>query len=137
MNNKHQLIDTRSATLECVSGELIEVRFKPDVKLDVEGMGEILQAKRKMGAGRELNVLAIMPPELDFELNVLSTDHQALNGGCGLSGRMAFATQSTFNERLTNLYFRYHPRERPTGIFVSEADARKWLATNLPEPSAS
>lgn len=133
---KHRLIDTRTATLERVSNELIELRFKPDVKLDVDGMTEIVVAKRQLG-GNGSDVLAILPPELDFDLNVLTIDHHAVNGGCGAVERMAFATQSSFNERLTNIYFRYHPRPHPTGVFVSETDARKWLATKLPEPSAS
>jgi len=130
------MIDTRSATLELVSNALIELRFKPDVKLDVEGMTEIVLAKRRMG-GRGMGLLAILPPELDFDLNVLTVDHHAANGGCGTVERIAFATQNSFNERLATIYFRYHPRPHPTGIFVSEADARKWLETKLLEPAAS
>ena len=134
---RHRLIDTRTAILERVSEDLIELRFKPDVKLDVEGMTEIVLAKRQLSNARNVNVLAILPPEMDFELNVLTVDHHAENGGCGSVQRLALATCSTFNERLTNIYFRYHPRPNPTGIFVTEEDARKWLATKLPEPSAS
>lgn len=137
MNKEHQLIDTRSATLERVSDELIELRFKPDVKLDVAGMAEIVHAKRALVGRQAMDVLAVLPPELDFELNVLSLDHNAANGGCGNAHRLAFAAQSSFNERLANIYFRYHPRQHPTGIFLTEADARKWLATKLPAPSAS
>ncbi len=131
------MIDTRSATLELVSDALIELRFKPDVKLDVEGMSEIVHAKRALIAGRNMDVLAILPPELDFELNVLNVDHNAMNGGCGGAQRLALAAQSTFNERLTSIYFRYHPRPQATGVFLTEEDARKWLTTKLPEPSAS
>jgi len=137
MKWEHQLIDTRTATLERVSDGLIELRFKPDVKLDVEGMGEIVQAKRTLCSGHPMDVLAIMPPEFDFELNVLNLDHRAIHDGCGDAHRMALATQSTFNERLTNIYFRYHPRPHPTGIFLSESDARKWLKTGSPSASAS
>jgi len=137
MNKEHQLIETRTAILERVSEGLIELRFKPDVKLDVTGMAEIVHAKRTLCGRQEIDVLAILPPELDFELNVLSMDHHAAHGGCGNAHRLAFAAQSSFNERLTNIYFRYHPRQHPTGIFLTEADARKWLATKLPTPSAS
>lgn len=132
-----RMIDTRSATLELVSDALVELRFKPDVKLDVAGISEIVHAKRALIAGKNMDVLAILPPELDFDLNVLSIDHNALNGGCGGAQRLALAAQSTFNERITGIYFRYHPRQHDTGIFLTEDDARKWLATKLPEPSAS
>lgn len=131
------MIDTRSATLELVSDALVEVRFKPDVKLDVEGMSEIVHAKRTLIADRYIDVLAVLPPELDFALNVLSMDHRAMNGGCSGAQRLALAAQSTFNERLSDIYFRYHPRRHATAIFLTEDDARKWLATKLPEPSAS
>ena len=132
-----RVIDTRTATLELVSDALVEVRFKPDVKLDVAGMSEIVHAKRALIAGKNVDVLAVLPPEIDFELNVLSVDHASENGGCGSEGRLALAAQSPFNERISSIYFRYHPRVNSTGIFISEADARKWLETRLPAPSAS
>lgn len=135
--HSHELIDTRSATLERVSSELIELRFKPDVKLDVEGVSEIANAKKVLCSGKRTDVLAILPPEMDFELNVLAFELPQKNGGCGEDHRMAFATQSTFNERITSIYLRYHPRPYPTAVFVSEEDARTWLATELPVPSAS
>lgn len=132
-----RLIETRSATLELVSDALIELRFKPDVRLDVEGMSEIVRAKHTLIAGKNMDVLAVLPAELDFELNVLGMDLNALNGGCGGAQRLALAAQSTFNERITEIYFKYHPRAHATGIFLTEEDARKWLDTKLPEPSAS
>ncbi|MGV3638545.1 MAG: hypothetical protein ACO1NQ_12975 [Flavobacteriales bacterium] len=131
-----RIIDTRSATLELVSDALVEVRFKPDVKLDVAGMSEVVHAKRALIAGKEVDVLAVLPAEIDFDLNVLSVDHAAENGGCS-GGRLALAVQSAFNERLSSLYFRYHPRVSSPGIFITEADARQWLGTDLPTPSAS
>lgn len=129
------MIETRSATLELVSDALVELRFKPDVKLDVEGMSEIVRAKRTLIAGNRTDVLAILPPELDFDLDVLSVDHHAMNGGCGASERLALAAQSTFNARLSNIFFRYHPRPHETAVFLTEAEARSWLSSVLPEPS--
>lgn len=130
MNMEHsQLIDTRTATVERVSQELIEVRFKPDVKLDVEGIGEVMSAKRALGIGKEYDVLAVMPPDMDLAINVMSMDHHALNGGCLNSRRLAFAAQSTMNQRLAEIYFRYHPRPYATEVFMDEQDARGWLET--------
>ncbi len=131
MNNAHpQLIDTRSATIELVESGMVEIRFKPDVKLDLEGMGEVVRAKRALCHSEERDVLAILPHDVDFELNVLSVDHHLVNGGCGLARRLALAAQSPFNERLANIYFRYHPRENETAVFLEETDARKWLTTS-------
>lgn len=138
MEKEHpSLIETRIATLERVSGNVVEVRFKPDVKLDLAGLGELVHAKRALCHTEELDVLAVLPPEVDFELNVLAVDHHEANGGCGLARRLALAAQSAFNERLANIYFRYHPRANETMVFLAEADARKWLTESMPQPSLS
>lgn len=130
MNMEHsQLIDTRQATVERVSPELIEVRFKPDVKLDVAGIGEVMDAKRTLGQGKEYDVLAVLPPDMDLEINVVSMDHYALNGSCANSRRLAFAAHSDLNQKLAEIYFRYHPRPYDTAVFMSEDDARGWLRT--------
>ena len=131
------LIETRSATLERTSHTLIELRFKPEVKLDVKGLMEIVKAKRGMIANGNADVLAILPPDFDFELNVLSMAPAALEGGSCNAKRLAFAAQSTFNERLASIYFKDQPREHPTGVFLNEEDARTWLSTGIPMPSAS
>ncbi|HMQ75623.1 MAG TPA: hypothetical protein PKE21_04610 [Flavobacteriales bacterium] len=126
MNEHPSLIDTATATVERVSAALIEVRFKPDVKLDVEGIGEVVNAKRTLCGADSPDVLAVMPPEVDFELNVLNVDHSKANGGCP-TRRLAFAGQSPLNERLANLYFSYFPRHSETRVFHDEREARLWL----------
>ena len=136
-NGRPRSIETHAATLERVAKNMVEVRFKPDVKLDVAGIGEVVHAKRALCGSDEFDVLAILPPEVDFELNVLATTHDAANGGCGLARRLALAAQSPFNERLANIYFRDHPRDNETAVFLNEVDAREWLARTLPEPSLS
>lgn len=50
---------------------------------------------------------------------------------------MAFAAQSPFNERMANIFFRYHPQPHPTAVFLEVADARTWLTTAAPQPSLS
>lgn len=132
-----QLIETRLATVERTAGSMVEVRIKPDVKLDAEGIGEIVRAKHELCVAQEADILMVLPPEVDFELNVLSLDHHAINGGCGLARRLAFAAQSSFNERLAHIYFRYHPRDGETAVFLDEVDARAWLTQGMPQPSLS
>lgn len=130
-----RLIETGAATVELVSDVLVEVRFKPDVRLGVQGMGEIVMAKRDLIADRDVDVLAILPTEFDFELNVLNVDPHDMDGGCGRANRLAVTAQTRFNQRLIEIYYRYHPREHDTRIFLAEEDARTWLATPLPAPS--
>lgn len=132
-----QLIDTRSATVERVSERLIEVRFKPDVKLDAAGIGEMVQAKRALTGALEADVLTVVPPDLEFEIAVLAMDHHAVHGGCGGSRRLAFVAGSSLNLRLADIYFRYHPRPHETALFMEEDEARRWLDAAVPSPSLS
>jgi hypothetical protein len=135
--NHPRLIETKAAVLERTSEHMVEVRFKPDVKLDAEGLGEVVKAKHALCANAKADILVVLPVEVDFELNVLSLDHREANGGCGLSKRLALAAASPFNERLATIYFRYHPRDGETAVFVEEADARAWLMQGLSQPSLS
>jgi hypothetical protein len=128
MNSEHTaLIDTRNATVERISSKLIEVRFKPDVKLDAEGVGEVILAKRRLCRSDEPDILTVFPADLDFALNILTVDHSAEHGGCIGSKRLAFVAQNSLNQRLAEIYFRYCPREHETRVFLEEADAKAWL----------
>lgn len=137
MDNHPRLIETRLATLERAANEVVEVRVKPDVKLDAAGVGEIVRAKRDLCASKASDILMVLPAEVDFDLSVLAVDHHALNGGCGLARRLAFTATSPFNERLARIYFRYHPRDGETAVFLEESDARAWLTQGMPQPSLS
>jgi len=107
------------------------------VKLDTTGLGEIVHAKQVICNDQEMGVLAILSPDLDFELSVLQMDPHLEHGGCGLARRLALAAQSPFNERLANIYFRYHPRAHDTAVFLDEADARDWSLKGMPRTSLS
>lgn len=103
--------------------------------MDLLGLGEIVRAKRELCGTEDLDVLAILPAELDFGLEVMAVDHRAVNGGCGQARRLALIAQNSFDERLVNIYFRYHPRAHDTAVFANEADARNWLDRGQPGPS--
>lgn len=126
-----QLVDTGAATLER-RGDIVEVRFKPGVKLDMAGMAEIVRTKHELCATQAADILIVLPAEMDFELHVLAVNHKEVSGGCGLARRLALAASSAFNERLATIYFRYHPREEKTAVFLDEKDARAWLTEQLP-----
>lgn len=122
-----ELIETSNAMVERISAGLIEVRFKPDVKLDAKGIGEVIMAKRSLCRTDEPDILAVIPAELDFALNVLSMDHSALQGGIARGRRLAFVANNSLNQRLAEIYFRYYPRAHETEVFMHEADAKDWL----------
>jgi hypothetical protein len=122
-------IDTRHATVERTSASLVEIRFKPDVTLDVAGVGEVIAAKQRICAEGEADILAVLPPDMDLEMTVVSADHHALFGDCTNSRRLALAAPDDLNRKLAEIHYRYHPRQHDTAVFMAEDEARAWLAT--------
>jgi hypothetical protein len=122
------LIDTPAAEVERVHEHLVEVRFKPGSRLDAPAIAAVMEAKQRLCVEGGLDVLATLPPDMDYDTRALLMDHHRINGGCGCSRRLAMAAGSAFNQRLANIYFRYHPREHETAVFVAEEDARAWLS---------
>ena len=108
---------------------MLEIRFKPDVTLDVEGIGEVIMAKKTLCTQGEPDVLAIIPPDMEMDTRVITLDHHSLFGGCGNSRRLAFAAQSHLNRKLAEIHFRYHPRPYDTAVFLGEDEARAWLSS--------
>jgi hypothetical protein len=111
---------------------LVEIRFKPDVKLDAAGVAEVIQAKRELCAMGEPDVLAVLVPDMDMDMKVVTMDHRAMFGDCENSRRLALAAHSELNRKLAEIHFRYHPRPHDTAVFLGEEEARAWLA-NAPQ----
>lgn len=128
MNDRSELIETRLATLERKSPDLLEVRFKPDVKLDVPGIEEVIDERRRLCPEGVRDVLAVFPPDVDFDINVMTRDHYAGTGLERCTRSLALAAGSTANERFASLYFAYFPQEFTTRVFIEEREAQHWLA---------
>lgn len=125
------MIDTAVATLER-RGDIVSVRFKPDAHLNLEEMARVVRAKHELCDTEPADILVVLPSEMDFDLTVLAVDHHSAHGGCGLSRRLALAASSPFHERLAHIYFRYHPREHETAVFLEESEALAWLQASQP-----
>jgi hypothetical protein len=121
------LTETRLAILERVSPELLEVRFKPGQKIDLSGLHDILLERQRMCNGEPYDVLAIIPPDTDFEMNVMTQDHYRGLGLERCTRKVAWAASDMLSERMASLYFAYFPQPFPTRVFSDEAEARQWL----------
>lgn len=133
MNTDHtRLIDTPEATVQRVSEDLLEVRFKPDVRISLEGIGEVVTAKRELAVQGQPDVLVVVPPDVEVDLKVVTADHHMLFGDCGNTGRLAFVSQSGMNQKLAEIHYKYHPRTKGSAVFMHEEDARDWLANLQP-----
>src|SRR5690606_4539037 len=128
-------IETAHAVLDRVSPALLEIRFKPGIKLDAAGVGEVILAKRPLCTEGTPDVLAVLPESVEVEIRAVTVDHHALHGACCNAGGLAVVGPGPLILELVGVQYRYRPREHAARVFTSELDARHWLADDGPRPS--
>lgn len=129
-----QVIETRLATLERISDELFEIRFKPGMKLDKAGLMEVLNERKRFSGSGAHHVLAVFPAESDFDMEVMTSDHYLATDMRDHTRSLALAANGTMNERMASLYFAYFPQPFEARVFVEESDAREWLMACMASP---
>ena len=134
----NELIETRQATIERTADNVLEVRYKPGQTLDPAGLGDVLAERERLckGQGGQA-VLAVIPPDADFQMLLMTHDHYKGRPVVDCTRFLAIAATSVMHERMASLYFAYFPQNFRTGIFSDEAEAREWLKTSMSEVSLS
>lgn len=134
----NELIETRQATIERTADNVLEVRYKPGETLDAAGLCDVLNERERLceGQGGQA-VLAVIPPDADFQLSLMTTDHYKDRPVVDCTRLLAIAASSTMHERMASLYFAYFPQNFRTAIFTDEAEARAWLKGSMSEVSLS
>ncbi len=127
MKDSPSLIEARVATIERVNEAVLHVRFKPEVRLDTSGLNEVLEERQRLCPEGPHDVLAVFPPELDFDMQVMTKDHYLGRGLEHCTASLAVAAGSPMNERLVSLYFAYFPQPFETRVFTDEREASLWL----------
>ena len=122
------LIDTPLATLERKDNDLLEVRFKPDLKIDVTGIEELLLERKRLCPEGPRAVLVVLPPDVDFDIAVMMKDHYRGLGLENCTKALALAANSPTNERIAALYYAYFPQTFLTKVCSDEREATAWLA---------
>lgn len=131
------LIETKLATIEQVGHERLEVRFKLNEHVTREGICEILHERQRLCPEGPRDVLAVIPGEPDFDLDVVTTNHYEGLGLDNCTRALAIAASSPINERMAGLFFAYFPQAFPARVFASEEDARGWLTSRAATASLS
>lgn len=137
----NELIETRQATIERTPDNVLEVRYKPGQTLDPAGLSEVLRERERLcqgqgGQGGQA-VLAVIPPDADFQMLIMTSDHYKDRPVVDCTRFLAIAATSVMHERMASLYFAYFPQNFRTGIFSDEAEARVWLKKSMSEVSLS
>lgn len=130
---KQQVIDTRLATVERTGDHLIVVRIKPGSKLDTKGFAEILATRKELAGDRPAAVICIIPEDVDFDTAILTTDHHKGANVGSFTKVMAIVSEGSLFERLSELYFAFHPPEFTLKVFRELQDAIIWVDERMAE----
>ncbi len=122
--------DTTLAVVVQVRPDLLEVRFKEGIKMDLAGIEEISAARQSLfsGSGR-YGCISLIPEDADFELSASRVDHFAHTQ----DGLMALAVvaRGAMLEMMTKLYFSYFPQRFRLFATSDEGEARQWMDGQL------
>lgn len=125
-------IDTEAAELELLPNGDLDLRFKANVKLTIARMDEVMEARMKICDGRERAVLITLPEDIDFDVNVLTSDHYKGRELDKCTYAVAWDAESEMNEELVEIFYRYFPQPFPVKIFRHHDEARAWLKSLRP-----
>ena len=119
------IIDTFAATLEVLKDDVLVVRFKEEVTLDVDGMREVIAARSALAGGRPRPVLTVLARDQDFHIGVPLTDFapHVVASTCA----EALVSGQEFLRKLGHMYYSHFPMPFPTKVFDNERDAHLWL----------
>lgn len=118
-------VDTRLAQLAWHSPDLLMIRFRPGVPLDLEGVNEVVNERVKMASGRRIAVMVVLARESESEVRVNITDHG--NRVKDVTLAEATVAEPGTVQRLADLFYTHFHHPFPTAIFGTEAEALTWL----------
>jgi hypothetical protein len=121
--------ETPLARIERTGPSRVEIRFRPDVYIDAQGIAEIFQERIRLCGKDHVQILMVMPPGVEIDLAVMATDHFKVNNGVDGVLAMATVAGSSMNEMLASLFFAYFPQGFPARMFPDEREAEEWLAS--------
>ena len=124
-------ISTRLAEM-VLADRVIEVHYRPGADLDVDGLMEV-QSRRKELTTDRCGMIAFFQPGTLGDLRVLETDFFKLTNANEQLIALAIVCQDQFGDAMSSIYYSYNPQTFPTRIFLSEAEARKWMKERLAE----
>jgi len=125
--NHPRTIITRLADMSMVAPGFLEQRFHHGAKLDPAGFMENKEARFTLCGDEPYLMLTVMPPDVDFEVRITTSDHFAPERGKDPLMALAVVAQDNVAEMVTKLYFSYFPQLFRIRIFTEEKEARAWL----------
>ncbi len=117
--------ETRLATLEWHTKNILLIRFKRELPMDLAGVEEVLSERVRMCSGCKVGVLVVLPEDMDADIRVSVTDHGVWVDD--ITFAEATVGPLVYQTRMADLYYAHFPQSFPTAIFTSEEEALAWL----------
>lgn len=115
------------ATIQLVEEGLIELRYRPDAKLTIAGMRDLLQTRILLCGTVPHKVLSFLPDGIDFDKALMDQNLYGDPISVATTRAMAIVVTDPVNTHMLELFFAYYPAQFPMRLFSQEAEARAWL----------
>lgn len=122
---------TSIATLVVASTQLIEIHYHEHIVFNVKAVGEVQAKRREVMGNRTYATLTLIPENVDFHLDAMSTDQSAPDRMESQLLATAIVAKADAIQKLTDLYLSYFPQLQRILVTNDEQEARTWLDGQL------
>jgi hypothetical protein len=117
---------TRLAHILQPRPDLLEIRYKPGITLNMAGVIEIHDLRVRLFGDRPYVNISILPDDVQFEAAVLEQDHYASTRYTDNLRAWAVVACSAVGEQVAHMYFARFPQGFPVITTQDEEAARAW-----------
>lgn len=135
--HKENTYKTRLAHIIQVRHDLMEIRYMPGVTMDMAGVKEIHEVRKRLFGDRPYANISIIPDDVTFERAITEQDHYAAERGVDPLLAWAVVACGAIAEFVASKYFSRFPQGFPVLTTQDEDEARAWIRAFLsPEKAA-
>jgi len=120
--------ESQVATIESNTPRMVQVRFKKGHMLTVRSLAEVMDVHNAHFNEEPHDMMMVTPAHMDFDVDVMHHDHCKRDRSPVAITSITWVANSRTNQKLIELYYKYHPSGVPLRVFQDEEEAQKWIA---------
>jgi hypothetical protein len=114
-----------------VGRDLLEVRYKPGILLDLAAVKEIHEVRLRLFGDQPYANISILPDDIEFDPAILKVDHYQESRPRDPLIAWAVVACGAVAEIVAREYFSRFPQDFPVFTCMEEAEARAWIKEQL------
>ncbi|MEO8068678.1 MAG: hypothetical protein ABI599_13365 [Flavobacteriales bacterium] len=127
MPEPNAYVDIPMARVARMDNNFVEVRIRPEARIDVTGLLGAMQARRTLLNGGKGAILFIVMGDQDWEPAALQSDF--FGSDQENITAVGVLVSSRVLTLVANMYFSLFPSRFPAKVFNKEEEVRSWLLT--------